>query len=69
MVQFESKRVQLKSKKVHFKSKNVHFRPLFAEGLHEALSLDTVGKDCDQARISKEEPIRHIVSICFVFTP
>jgi hypothetical protein len=57
MVQFESKRV-------HFMSKKVHFRELYPGGSMRAVSLDTVGKDCDQARISKEEPAKRIVCIC-----
>ncbi len=43
--------------------KNVHFRPLFPERPSDALSLDTVGKDCDRARISKDGPSRYIPCI------
>ncbi len=42
---------------------NVHFRPLFPERPCDALSLATVGKDCDRARISKDRPSRYIPCI------
>ncbi len=42
---------------------NVHFRPLFPERLYEAVSLDTVRKACDRARMSKDRPSRHIPCI------